>query len=188
MKVILAFALKMWSKMLFVRSHGVLLLIIVPRRVIIFLSDWIFLTLMNSVKCGAVTGKLSTLVAGPGPSGGRDGCTITSCRPHLSLLFCPLGFDFTFNLCSLPPPHIFYNLGSLLKSFLGGNKVEIEVRKNWVKQSTIQFSIAQEWIIWSWSFLFVYLYISIQLSDLTSPNPFQLIVITTGSTDGGNGN
>lgn len=59
MKFILASALRMWSRILFIRSQGVFPLIIVPGRVITTLSDWIFVILMDSVNFTVVTGKLN---------------------------------------------------------------------------------------------------------------------------------
>lgn len=48
------------SRILFIRSHGVFLLIIVPGSVITTLRDWIFMILMDSVNFTVVTGKLNT--------------------------------------------------------------------------------------------------------------------------------
>lgn len=116
MKVILTFALKMWSKMLLIRSHGVLLLIIVPRGVIIFLTEWIFLSLTDIVNYGAVTGKLNIQLLAVQA---HLEAMMDALSPHAGhtcpCFFFPLCFDFPFVLF---PPHIFYNLGNLLKSFL----------------------------------------------------------------------
>lgn len=49
----------MVSRILFIRSHGVFLLIIVPGSVITTLRDWIFMILMDSVNFTVVTGKLN---------------------------------------------------------------------------------------------------------------------------------
>lgn len=102
MKFILASALRMWSRLLFVRSHGVLLSIVVSRRVTIALSDFSSGLWEVPAQSQPVQAHLEAPM---------------ELQPRSSPLLFPTMLSLTFNLCSLFL--IFYTLGNL-KSLFGG--------------------------------------------------------------------
>lgn len=134
MRFTLAPTVRMWSRVLFMTSHGILLLITMPQRVIIPLSDWIFLILMDRAILEWSLESIKLRQHPSRPLRGPEGHTAAPCGLHSPCSSFPLCFPWHL-ICALLSLHSFYALGNLLKSFVFWYEVEVQVRKNRVNQS-----------------------------------------------------